>query len=279
MASDTYQIISSATEAYLRAQGSFDRKTAKSNRAILDEIRRQIQSGQIVTAATDATILQYVSFAANKDESSSIVSAGGRGGYWISAVQHSLDELKPEDEEKITPTVGPVFTLLERDLYPLVELWLEQKGYRSKDISSLKKGGKWGNPDIIGIDRVELFGAVELELASCEVKLSEKNWEQFIFEAISHKRFANRSWFCYRVAEDGVPLPKGIEYYAERYRVGVVQIILSDDELDALKRGNKPPVDFIDQVDERVPALYDIVPLKEKGELIRRADMKISIAF
>jgi len=59
-----------------------------------------------------------------------------------------------------------------------------------------------------------------------------------------------------------------MEYYAERYRVGVAQIILTDEELISLKTQTKTPLDYIEQVVERVPALYDAVPLGEKRDLI-----------
>jgi hypothetical protein len=160
-----------------------------------------------------------------------------------------------------------------------MELWLGKKSYTAKALPNLKSGGIWGNPDIIGADRVELHGAVEIDLASCEVKLNEDNWEQVIFEAISHKRFANRSWFCYRVAKDETPMPKNMEYYAERYRVGIVQTILTDDELVALNKQTKTPLDYIERVVERVPALYDTVPLREKRDLIDRTGITVTLTF
>jgi hypothetical protein len=136
-----------------------------------------------------------------------------------------------------------------------------------------------GESDIIGAERVELFGAVEIDLASCEVKLGENNWEQVIFEAISHKRFANRSWFCYRVADEAQPLPNGMAYYAERYRAGVVQIVLSDGDLVLLKEGKKAPLDYIENVIERVPELYDHVPLREQRDLVDRTGITLTVTF
>jgi hypothetical protein len=49
-------------------------------------------------------------------------------------------------------------------------------------MSNLKGGGRWGNPDIIGVSRTELMGVVEVDLASCEVKMQDRDSEQVIFE-------------------------------------------------------------------------------------------------
>ena len=225
----------------------------------------------------DGSILSYLSQAANNDTESSIVSGGPRRGYWHEPPAQST--AKPIEQEQVTAGTGAPVTILERDLYPLMELWLQQKGFTSKDLSTLKSGGPWGNPDIIGAERVELFGAVQIELASCEIKVREANWERDIFEAISHKRFSNRSWFCYRVDSEEAPLPKGIEYYAERYRVGIVQIVLTNEELISLKQGQRAPLEFIERVIERVPALYDHVPLREQRDLIERSGITLALSF
>jgi hypothetical protein len=39
------------------------------------------------------------------------------------------------------------------------------------------------------------------------------------------------------------------------------------------------PIDYIDNVFERVPALYDHVALREKSELITRANISVSVDF
>jgi hypothetical protein len=279
MASATYQLIVSAIEKFLVSNNSNSSKNSKSNKEIVFYIRSKIANGDLQIEVTDGTIISYLSNAANNDNNSSIVSGGPKGGYWLDESVKSYPEMKPVEEEHIkTEKSGPV-TILEKDLYPLVELWLEKKRYVAKDMSTLKSGGRWGNPDIIGAERVDVFGMVEIEMESCEIKLSEKNWEQMIFEAISHKRFSNRSWFCYRVIKDQTPLPKGIEYYAEKYKIGIVQIILSDAELVDLKNNKKTPLDLIDSVVECFPALYDQVPLREKRDLIDRSGIVPTLKF
>jgi hypothetical protein len=273
----TYKTLIDAVEEYLKESGSISRDKSKSNKEIVDAIKKRIAQGLLNIDVTEGTMLSYLSDAANNDADSPIVSGGPRRGYWYEEITAPSE--KPVESEEVKAETGKAISIVEKDLYPLMELWLQQKGFTSKDLSTLKSGGPWGNPDIIGAQRVELFGAVQIELASCEVKLREANWERDIFEAISHKRFSNRSWFCYRVDNDEVPLPKGMEYYAERYRVGVVQIILDDTELIALKQGRKVPLDFIERVTERVPALYDYVPLREQRDLIERSGITLALSF
>jgi len=273
----TYRALIEAVQAYLERTGSKSQDTSKSNKQIVDEIKKEVAAGSLNIDLADGTILNYLSYAANSDIDSSIVSGGPRRGYWYEPPIQSA--AKPVEQAEVSVASGGSVTILERDLYPLMELWLQQKGFTSKDLSTLKSGGPWGNPDIIGFERVEVFGAVQIELASCEIKVREANWERDIFEAISHKRFSNRSWFCYRVESDEAPLPKGIEIYAEKYRVGVIQIVLDNDELISLKHKRRAPLEFIERVVERVPALFDHVPLREQRDLIDRSGITLALSF
>jgi hypothetical protein len=193
MASATYNSIIAAAQEFLQSAGALGPDKSKSNKEIVSAIKSQIEGKTLSLDVADGTILAYLSKAANNDAGSAIVSGGPRGGYWLDPSAKAPLEDKETDEQEIRKPEGGEVTIREKDLYPLMELWLAQKGYRSKDMSNLKAGGRWGNPDIIGADLVELFGVTELELASCEVKLSSDNWEQVIFEAISHKRFSNSS--------------------------------------------------------------------------------------
>lgn len=278
MASATYHAIATAIEQYLFESGSTGPHNSKNNRQIVAHIRGLVTEGKLVIDVADGTILNYLSNAA-ADANSKVISGGPRRGYWYAAPTETAQPKAPDVEEISQPAGGPKTTVQERDLYPLMELWLESKGYTTKDVSTLKAGGKWGNPDNIGVDRVDVFGAVEIDLASCEVKLSDKDWELVIFEAISHKRFSNRSWFCYRTESEDAPLPKGIEYYAEKYRVGIVQIVLSDSQLLALKARETAPIEHVEDVIERIPALYDHVPLREKSDLIDRTGISLTLKF
>ena len=279
MASQTYVDFISAVRDYLTTAGSTDSKKGKSNKQVVQALQAKIANGELAISLGEGSMLSYLSKAANQDLTSGIISGGVGVGYYLDVVPADQSDVKPVDEKKVCSGKGKGTLIREKDLYSLMELWLNQKGYSAKDTSNLKSGGRWGNPDIIGVSRVDLFGAVEIDVASCEIKLAEEGWEQVIFEAISHKRFSNRSWFCYRIPVDGLPLPKGMEYYSERYKVGLVQIILTDEEIVELQKGAKQPLDFIERVFERVPALYDHVPLGEQKDVIERAGITLTVTF
>ena len=216
MASKTYYLIYNAAVDFLRKSNSLGPDSSKSNKEIVSALKRMVSEGALSVEVTDGTFLNYLSWAANGDPDSVVVSGGPRAGYWLGEPVIQIPSSKPSTEDEISVGKGKGTKILEKDLYPLMELWLEKKGYKAKDTSTLKSGGKWGNPDIIGIERVDVFGAVQIELVYYEIKLSTENWELVIFEAISHKRFCNRSWFCVRTETEAASIPKGIDYYSER---------------------------------------------------------------
>lgn len=280
MANVTYQQVIKLAERELKSAGSTSQEKKMSSRDLVDAVQRAVEAEKLDLNLARGSYFNYISYAANKDENSAIASGGAWGGYWYDASENIEASVKPIEEAKIESPQGNQISFSERDLYPLLHLWFVTKEFVAKDVSTLKSGGKWGNPDIVGVRRVDLFGSIEIEVASCEIKLSEANWEQFIFEAISHKRFSNRSWFAYRISQAGKPLPKGIEYYAERYKVGIIQILLKDEELADLKSKKIEVLeDLLDRVNERVPALYEHVPLQEKADLFERAKIVPSFSF
>ena len=210
-----------------------------------------------------------------KSPASSAVELGAAIG--MTPARLTCDEAGGRDENRNHG--GKARPILRRRLISAGKILAAMKGFEAKDVSKLKGGGKWGNPDILGVKRAELFGAVEIELASVEVKLKDDNWEQFIFEAISHKRFCNRSWFGYRIAEADKPLPKGMEYYAERYKVGVLTFLSDDDLLKLKSQKSDVLAEFVDRVRERLHALHESVPLQEMKSLCERANVNVSISF
>lgn len=263
------QIISAATE-YLESQDGI----GKSSREIADHLEQLMADGQIERHSRNV-VYTYLSRAANHDEGSRIVSGGPYGGYSLEIAAEA--PLEPEPPEDVIATEEPTFQLREKHLYPLIKAWLEASEYISADVSALKAGGQWGNPDLLGVTRVEILGAAEIELVSVEAKLSEANWERFIFEAVSHKRFANRSWFCYRTASQYPPLPKNMAYYAERYKVGIIQIYLTDEEIQRIATAPDESAAYLDRVQERVRALHEPVPLQEKRQFLGRAGIELNL--
>lgn len=226
------------------------------------------------------SLFSYLSLAANDSSVSNIVTGGSRSGYWL---QKELETASPpEKPETVEIEIGKKKKeYSEKSLYPLIELWLSTKGFRSKDTSASKSGGKWGNPDIIGLNRIQAFGISDIEIASCEVKINVIGWEQYIFEAISHKRFSDRSYFCFR--HDGESeIPKSMQYYAEKFRIGIVQIELSDEEIINVEKAgdNLTKLEpYLQNIVEAFPALYDAVSAQEKVLLLDRLGIKDERTF
>ena len=66
-------------------------------------------------------------------------------------------------------------------------------------------------------------------------------------------------------------------YYAERYKVGIIQIHLTDQDIERLAGNSDVSAEYLDRVQERVRALYEPVPLQEKRAFLSRAGMELSL--
>lgn len=196
---------------------------------------------------------------------------GRNGGYYLSEldaseVEQDLSKLTTSEERK-----------REKHLYPLVTRWLKRvKGLSGvKDISGLKKGGTWSNPDIVGIDIVEDLGFFDVEITTIEVKPNLGNWRYFFFEAVSHKRFAERAYFVFwsngTLNEDE---KSQLLRYAEKYNVGLAFIDISEEEYGQLlkweKMSENDRTELAEQIVEWLPAPIEPIPLREKIDFLRR---------
>lgn len=83
------------------------------------------------------------------------------GGGEIASAQDLAEVVKRTGERKE----------LEKMLYPFLSTWLMEQGYRTQMTDSVKKLGRWGNPDITGIKVEEgRFGVSDIEIATVEAK-------------------------------------------------------------------------------------------------------------
>jgi hypothetical protein len=224
------------------------------------------------------TLYNYLSHAAKKDNKSGIVSQGPRRGYWLdeSAVKTAQRvESKQEEEETVDRRAR-----LRREavLYQPVCKWLQEEGFKAQDVSEVRGGPKWSNPDVVGIRVTKNYGLTDIEIISVEVKIAQANWRTDIFEAIAHKRFANRVYFCYPVTEGLDKLDDEIIRYSELYRVGVVQIFLEkaafSSLVDSRTRGDLPrinvsDIDIFEMMDVKIPAPYDFVAPRHQIEFLQ----------
>lgn len=260
----TYVQVVSAAENVLRQLNQPNQTVSLSAKDLIARIRSENSALTI----SDQTIFNYVSHAANHDTLTKIDSGGPSGGYWFN---ENFQAAQAEEATVIVPTPR------EAHLYELVRYWLQaKKDLPAKDISQLKAGGIWGNPDIVGISSTDRLGFFDVEIVSAEVKLSERDWRRFIFEAVSHKRFANRVYYIFRTTLETVKLPDEMDRYAEQYRIGIVQVPLTDEELARLgnseEKANLP--NYADRIVERVPAVYDFVPPRYQIDFLERIGLR-----
>jgi hypothetical protein len=198
------------------------------------------------------TFFAYLSKLA-KDPASKIATKGKKQGYYLDKSQASLEDsqdvqettqyeaaqnsegtIKNDQEKSRKPRIER-----ERLLYPAIENWLIAQGYQSADTSSSRGLGKWGNPDVVGISALDAFSGVSIELVTVEAKSSLDNWEQWIFEAVSHRRFTNRSYFAFAHPDEGIAkIPQDMRYYSELYEIGILLISMDSDIYKELHASN-----------------------------------------
>ena len=179
------------------------------------------------------TFRQYLSTLASSS-TSRISRIPGSYGYIIKDLVQSEtsnendDEAKIQEAEVTAPDASPNARVeREKALYPLLVSWLSaEKHCMAKDVSATRKQGIWGNPDVLGVKIHETYSGEAIELISIEVKPSVANWGQYFFEAVSHRRFCDRAYFCYAIAV-GSKTPADLSYYSELFNVGVIEVRFS----------------------------------------------------
>jgi len=259
-----YKIVREHIEKFLSENGHTDPEHSASSRKIVDELTK--------TLGKRSSYFAHLNQAANTDPESPVQSAGRTKGYFYQKDKQQKKGGKTKSE----------FTLLEKHLYPLVEAWLQQgagTGSEYKEtqtVANARGNGPWGNPDIVAKKQTRFAGAVEIELVSCEVKRDIVAWEKFFFEAVSHKRFAHRSWYCVRIdARSSLPKRELMVQYAERYRVGIATIELSEKECERLVRLKDETLQ--DWAAEKIhvvhSAPFDPVPLSEVRQFCENSDL------
>jgi hypothetical protein len=94
-----------------------------------------------------------------EDPESPISREPGKYGY-VLAAQPGHEPVQVAENFDATPLVSPgAKTSRERRLYGLLAEWLKAKKYQAEDTSQAKKGGAWGNPDVVGIRCFEGFSS------------------------------------------------------------------------------------------------------------------------
>ena len=160
----------------------------------------------------------------------------------------------------------------EAKLYPVLENWLASLGYRTEIVSNKRVPGIWRNPDIAGIlITSNVMGGAEVEIATIEAKLSVTRVDSSLFEAVAHKRFANRVYFAL-VAKATQKIHTEFRVAAERFNVGILVVRLQDNDFEVLLRGDVSNLELSEEnanIEEYWPAMFEAVPAKGIDTFLR----------
>lgn len=198
-----------------------------------------------VSQVSENVFKSYLSGLSRK-QSSRIVKDAGSHGYYLkdplpeaeNALALSKDDGVAEPDQKKERKEN------EKLLYPILEAWLQSQGYRTKDTSTMKGMGRWGNPDITGIIVDESLGSFDIELVTIEAKITHLNFRYDFFEAVSHKRFSNRVYFAFAATSNFLRENHDeLRYYSELYGVGVVVIAIEEPHFKKYEEGELKEVD------------------------------------
>jgi hypothetical protein len=185
---------------------------------------------------------------------------GRGGGYYLSDTARGVaDKIAQPAENAEEQEKG------EKVLYPFIRQWLIGQGYQAQTTARRRGLGKWANPDVTGVKVTEHLGTLELELVTIEVKTSLAQWEYWFFEAVAHRRYANRAFFAFPMGEElSEKAPGQLRYMCELYRVGALILIMEDEryrELQDEKLNGKLTPDDV-YVQELHGAPWSRVPLE-----------------
>ena len=230
---DRYELVKLAGEYILESGKHVDAKSALSTKELFEKAKDEfpdIFDGFI----RETTFGVYLS-KSGSDTESRINTLGRKQGYYLT--RNVAAELLEESGDDIQTAK---IKQHEKLLYPVVNKWLVEQGYQADDIADLKSGGAWGNPDLCGLSVIKRIDGHDVEVVTVEVKPSLLNWERQFFEAVSHRRFANRSYFAFAHPEEEIgKIPSEMRYYSELFGVGVLVIRLGFSEFDDLQSRKK----------------------------------------
>lgn len=271
----TYEQVKDACTYFLEKDKKYSAEETHSSAYLFDMVKKDFPE-YFPSNFSKNTFYQYLSNTV-KDADSLINCLGRRKGYYISKVaQEALEEVANEaiSEADVSTSGIPADSELPQPprrvqkeilLYSVLESWLVAQGYQAEDVSTGRSLGKWGNPDVAGISALDAFNGLSIELVTIEAKVSLDNWEQWIFEAVSHRRFANRAYFAFAHPEETISkIPQDMRYYAELYGIGVIALSMENEQFKKLQSGElTEPLESEDvEVIEVFSAPYNFVQPK-----------------
>ena len=221
--SSTKEKVKKVCEYLLKSDSCFSPTKSMAGKTLHEKAKAQFKD----TPFEFNTFIQYLANI-SREIDSAIKCPGKKQGYYIDQTQASKEpggENSESDQQESTDVVSKKSQQIEKLLYPLLKTWLLASEYAAEDVSKLKKNGSWGNPDLLGL-KVSRFGSHSLEIVTIEAKPSKDGWEKLIFEAVSHRRFANRAYFAFAYPSGQSIVDSKLRYYSELYSVGILIIEL-----------------------------------------------------
>ena len=258
------------SEEILSRRNANSSEKALPNTIIYEEVKTVYESIDIL----ESTFKKYLSDLV-KSTKSPVNCLGRKQGYYLAEeAKRAVEEIKKEEEEETEQRTQRHEK--EKLLYPLLEEWLVDKGYRSSNTSSIRRLGRWGNPDVVGLDVVEYLGDIKVEVVTIEAKTSFFDWEHWFFEAVSHRRFANRSYFAFAHPFEAISLiPQDMRYYSELYSVGVIVIGMETSHFELLKNGELSEIDINDvDIQEIYSAPYNHTQPKYQSKFLEALEIR-----
>ena len=211
--------------------------------SIYNELQNLLRACNRDDEFVKTTFIQYMCKAA-REKGTDIFCEGRKQGYYTS------EELPDNQEDEAENTVNTEND--ESTIYPIFVKWLIGKNFKAKTIATNKKNGQWGNPDVLGIRVHDFLGEIGTEIVSIECKKDLQQWRHWIFEAISHSRFVDRSYFAFVYPVNEIQKQADeIFDYAEYFGVGVLVLEVTREDYDRYMQG-----EYIDFKDSEVVELY-----------------------
>ncbi len=147
------------------------------------------------------------------------------------------------------PATTTLLAVAEKELYVPVQDWIRQEFIpddfdESKDlfevtISANRRPptvGTWEVPDIISVSlkKYRFVPQVTMEIVSYEIKKNSDAFNVYgIFEAVSHSKFAHRSYYCFESADDSYYRRadyQRIEQEARAHGIGLIRMHFLDSD-------------------------------------------------
>lgn len=217
-----------------------------------------------------------------RTSTSPIKSAGKKKGFYFTVQNVNATVPSPSSSEKEpTPEISKNVTSItiaindssdqatktrnqiEKKLYPIARDWLIAEGYSALVTGEKKGNGQWGNPDVTGIRVTHTVSETkEVEIATIEVKINDLDWRRQIFEAVSHTRFSNCTYFCFAYPESNRnSFDSEFYMYAEEFELGLLGIEMEDADFEKfVKNEYDPKYEDVEVIELNTPRFRTLRP-------------------